>query len=309
MSLVRELNHVAIRVANMDESLRLYRDLLGGAIIRNAKVGKGHFVYVQLAEGVIELIQGEPGAANLGLQHIAFLTAIDSDINKAAEAARSHGCQITVEPKLTAAGDGYLSFFKDKGGTTYEFIQRNDENIRIKGLKNERILEFDHISIKTDNESHADTESLLQNVFGMQVRRILEKPGSVMTYYKLGTSPEGDAAKGQQAARPMSGANDESPDTIELLYTTVGRGDPDTPPATVQPGCMASSEAKRGDQPIAHIAFRVPCASQMYKYLTENGINATEPIESGLGGFYITNATGPDGETIEFLDRCRLEDY
>jgi len=290
MSLVRELNHVAIRVANMDKSLRLYRDLLGGVEIRNAKVGKGHFVYVQLSEGVIELIQGEPGAANLGLQHIAFLTALDSDINTAAEAARSHGCQITVEPKLTAAGDGHLSFFKDKGGTTYEFIQRDNENIRIPGLKNERILEFDHISIKTDDESHADTESLIKKVFGMQVRRILKKPssfasltgraacclsaappsgdvpGSTMSYYKLGT------------------------DTIELLYAK------DKP-------------AQPGVQPIAHIAFRVPCAFEMYKYLTENGINATEPKESGLGGFYITNATGPDGEIIEFLDRCRLEDY
>lgn len=265
MSVVRELNHVAIRVANMEESVRLYKDLLGGTVIRNVlgPDGKGQFVYIQLAEGVIELIQGVPGNPNLGLQHIAFLTAKDIGIEDAVQAARDRGCTITVEPKLASSGDGYLSFFKDIGGTTYEFIQR-DEDIRIPGLKNERILEFDHISIRVDTESHKDTQELVKGILGMSVRRLFEKPGTAMEYYKLG------------------------PDTIELLY---GEGKP------------------RPEQPIVHIALRVPCSKAMYEYLTANGITATEPKESGMGGFFITNATGPDGETIEFLDRCSLDEY
>ena len=263
LSVVRELNHVAVRVANMDESLRLYRDLLGGKIIRDAKTpdGKGHFVYVQLAEGVIELIQGKAGASNLGLQHIAFLTA--KDINSAADAARARGYQFTVEPKQSSSGDGYLCFFKDNGGTVYEFIQR-EEDIRIPGLKNERILEFDHISIRVDDESFADTKGLVTGILGLTERRIFEKPGSSMEYYKYG------------------------PDTIELLY---GQGKP------------------RPENPLIHIALRVADSQEMYRYLTENGIKATEPKESGLGGFYITNATGPDGEIIEFLDRCNMDDF
>ena len=265
MSVVRELNHVAIRVGNMEESLRLYRDLLGGKVIRDIRgpEGKGHFVYVQLAEGVIELIQGKPGGANLGLQHIAFLTAKDTDINKAADAARARGYEITVEPKMATSGDGYLSFFKDKGGVTFEFIQR-DEDIRISGLKNERILEFDHISIRVDTESYKDTQELVTGILGMSVRRIFEKPGTAMEYYKLG------------------------PDTIELLY---------------------GAKKQRPEQPIIHIALRVPCSKAMHEYLTANGITATEAKESGMGGFYITNATGPDGEIIEFLDRCSLDEF
>ena len=265
MTVVKELNHVAIRVANMDESLRLYRDLLGGKVIRDVKgpEGKGHFVYIQLAQGVIELIQGQPGADNLGLQHIAFLTAKNEDIHSASDAARARGYSFTVEPKMAASGDGYLAFFKDKGGATFEFIQR-DEDIRIAGLKNERILEFDHISICVDDSSRKDTRELITGILGMKVRRLFEKPGTVMEYYHLGV------------------------DTIELLY---GENKP------------------RPTQPIIHIAFRVPCAKEMYRHLTANGITASEPKESGMGGFFITNATGPDGEIIEFLDRCSLDEY
>lgn len=265
MAVVRELNHVAIRVANMDESLRLYRDLLGGTVIRDVKgpEGKGHFVYVQLAEGVIELIQGKPGGANLGLQHIAFLTAKDQDINSAADAARARGYNFTVEPKMATSGDGYLAFFQDKGKATFELIQR-DEDIRIAGLKNEQILEFDHISIRVDDESYKDTQELVTGILGMKERRIFQKPGTAMEYYQLG------------------------PDTIELLY---GKNKP------------------RPEQPIIHIALRVPCTQAMYEKLTANGFTASEPKESGMGGFYITNATGPDGEIIEFLDRCSLDDF
>ena len=265
MSVVRELNHVAIRVACMEESLRLYKDLLGGKIIRDAKSpdGKSHFVYIQLAEGVIELIKGTPGADNLGFQHIAFLTAKDKDINSATDAVRSRGYQITVEPKPAASGNGYLAFFKDIGGTTFEFIQR-DEDIRIPGLENESILEFDHISILVDDESINDTRELITGPLGMKERRIFEKPGTTMEYYRLG------------------------PDTIELLY---GKGRP----------CPT--------QPIDHIAFRLPCVKEMHRYLVENGIAATEPKESSLGGFFITSATGPDGEIIEFVDRSSLDEF
>ena len=264
-SVVRELNHVAIRVADMDESLRFYHELLGGEIIRNVKGpdGKGQFVYVQLAEGVIELIKGQPGAPNLGLQHIAYLTSKDHDIYSAADAARARGYEFTVEPKMASSGDGYLCFFKDKGGTTFELIQR-DEDIRIPGLKNEKILEFDHISIRADETSYADTQELLQGLLGMKVRRLFQKPGTAMEYYQLG------------------------PDTIELLY---------------------GKDKVKPDQPIIHIALRVPCSKAMYELLKENGFTASEPKESGMGGFYITNATGPDGEIIEFLDRCSLDEF
>ena len=265
LSVLRELNHVAIRVADMDASLRLYRDLLGGKVIRDAKTpdGTGHFVYVQIAEGVIELIQGKPGADNLGLQHIAFLTAHDKDINQAADAVRDRGYTFTVEPKESSSKDGYLCFFKDNGGTVYEFIQR-EEDIRLPNLKNERVLEFDHISIRVDDESRADTEDLVTNVFKMPVRRIYERPGARMAYYKFGI------------------------DTIELLY---------------------GADKPRPANPIIHIALRVPDTKEIYHYLTENGISATEPNESGLGGFFISNATGPDGEIIEFLDRPSMDEY
>lgn len=263
--IVRELNHVAVRVADMDASLRFYQDLLGGKIIRDAKTpdGTGRFVYVQLAEGVIELILGKPGAKNLGLQHIAFLTARDNDIHQAIDAVRARGYVVTVEPKQASSGDGYLSFFKMRGGAVLEFIQR-EEHIRLPLAEGGRILEFDHISIRVDKEGRQDAVDFLTGSLGMTLRRRFEKPGSTMDYYKLG------------------------PDTIELLYGE-GKAVP--------------------EQPIVHIALRVEDAHETHDYLTAHGVSCGKVFESGVGGFYITNAVGPDGEAVEFLDRVRLEDF
>ena len=265
VSVVRELNHIAVRTADMDAALHFYQGILGGKIIRNAPGpdGKTQFAYVQLAEGVIELIKGQPGGSNLGLQHIAFLTARSEDINSAADKARARGYQFTVEPKAASSGDGYLCFFKDKGGAVWEFIQR-EEDIRVPGLENERILEFDHIAVQVDDESCEDTKELVEGLLGMEFSRVLEKPGAVMSYYKLG------------------------PDRIMLYHV---------------------KDAPRPDNPIVHFGLRVPCARAMYEYLTANGVEASEPRVAGLGGFYVVDAVGPDGERLMFLDRGPVEEF
>lgn len=193
--MIKELNHVAVRTGNMEAALHFYVDILGAKVIRDATSpdGKGRFVYVQLVDGVIEIIKGKPGADNLGLQHVAFLISDDTDIHQVRERLGEMGYEFTVEPKLASSGDGYLAFFKDSSGAIFELIQRK-ENIRIPGLKNEHLEEFDHISIRVADDNHEKCADFYLNTMGFQVRRILEKPKSVMSYYKFG------------------------PDTIETLY-------------------------------------------------------------------------------------------
>jgi len=173
----------------MEASLRLYRDLLGGTIIRNFKSEDGavRIVYIQLAEGVVELILGKPNedGSNMGLQHIAFLTAFDTDIHQAVQTVRDAGYKITVEPKPGRSAPGMMAFFQDKGGCTYELLQR-EEDIRIPGLKNERITEINHLSIRVDDETAEDTKNLLTNILGLKPDRHLQIGDADWRSYRIG---------------------------------------------------------------------------------------------------------------------------
>ena len=262
---IKELNHVAIRVADMEKSLALYKEVLGGTIIRDAHSpdGKGHFVYVQIVDGVIEFIQGKPGGDNLGLQHIAYLTADGTDLDSFAAELKEKGYHFTVEPKLSSSGDGRLCFFEDTSGAIFELIQRN-EKIRIPDLKNPHILEFDHISVRLHDSNREKCNAFYLDTMGFKVRRILEKPGLVMAYYSWGK------------------------DTLETLWREGMDKDP---------------------KPLGHIAFRVESCAKIKSYLESKGYTCPEPKESGMGGFNIMNIKGPDGETLEFLDRPSLEEY
>jgi len=261
---IKELNHVGSRTADMEKAVRFYRDILGGTIIRDFRSpdGKGHIVYVQIVDGVIELIR-TPGSDNLGLAHIAFLVADGTDLDSFAAQLKEAGYRFTVDPKPTSSGDGRLCFFEEPSGATFELIKRN-ENIRIADLKNPNILEFDHISLSLDDSNHKKCADFYLNTMGFKVRRVLEKPGQVITYYAWGKN------------------------TLETLYR---------------------EGAERSPKPLGHIAFRVGSCAAVKAYLESVGIRCPEPRESGPGGYNVMNVKGPDGETLEFLDRPSLEEY
>jgi len=184
---IKELNHVGLRAPDIDMAIHFYKDILDGSIIRDAHSpdGKVRFVYVQIVDGVIEIIQGTPGADNLGLIHIAFLTADGTDLDLFAGQLKEEGYRFTVDPKPTSSGDGRLCFFEDSSGAIFELIQRN-EKIRIPDLRNPYILEFDHISISLHDSNHERCADFYLNTLGFTVRRVLERPGRVMTYYSWG---------------------------------------------------------------------------------------------------------------------------
>lgn len=262
--MIQELNHIGIRVGDIEKSIDFYTRVLDGKIIRDVKTasGDGRFAYVQIAEGVIELIKGIPGSSNLGLVHIAFLIDDKQSLEETYEHISKKGYTYTVTPKLASSGDGKLSFFNDASGVSFELIERK-EKIRIPSLVNMHILEFDHSSIRVSDESYEKCNDFYLNEMGFQIRKILKKGDHVMTYYSLGA------------------------DTLETLYIP---GKPNV------------------EKPLDHIAFRVKDSFAAKKYLESKGVVCSEPKESQLGGFYILNITGPDGEKIEFLDRPALEE-
>ncbi len=259
---VKELNHVAIRTGNIDATVAFFTDILDARIIRDFYNAEGNrqFVYVQLAEGVIEIIRGKEGASNLGLQHVAFLV---EDLDAAYEELSTMGMEFTVLPKTASSGDGRLAFFKEPSGCLFELIQR-EENIRIPGLKNKYIEEFDHISIRVTDDNKERAQDFYQEKMGMTLRAHFGKTGSTMDYYRLG------------------------PDTLESLYR---------------------SGMTQLEQPLVHIALRVKDDYAMKEYLESKGVACPEPKESGVGGFHVMNVIGPEGVTIEFVDRCEMEKF
>jgi len=220
LSIVREINHVGIIVSDISASLRLYRDLLGGTIIRDqhSPDGSGRTVYVQLALGVVELIKAKfPPDTRMGFSYIAFLTAFDIDINTAADTVRSAGYVITAEPRPTMSGDGFLCFFKDAAGCSYELLQR-EKDTRISDLKNDFITKFDHISIRVDNESAANTGHLIGGVLGLPVGRCMEIGDNLQQSYCIGPDSIGliNSKNVPRPANPLSRLVFYIPDCFKL---------------------------------------------------------------------------------------------
>lgn len=185
--LLKELNHTAIRTGDMKKALCFYVDILGGRIIRDAHAisKKGHYIYIQLANGVIELVEGVPGEMSRGFQHIAFLISDDRDIQGVRKYLGEAGYVYTAEPRKASSGDGFVSFLKDVSGVSFEMIQRQ-ENIRIAHLQNPYIEEFDHISVSVSEKDYPKCESSYTGILGFQLRRTLQWDGGMLSYFGLG---------------------------------------------------------------------------------------------------------------------------
>lgn len=184
MSIIKELNHVALKTGDLKATMYFYVDVLGAKIIRDLKDanGESYLYYVQLAEGVIEIIRGQQGRDELGFLHVAFLTDDNQDLFEICDSLKKMGYEFTDGPRKAASGIGHLAFFKDASGVLFELIQRK-EDIRIPGLENEQLKEFAYISICVADEVKEKCADFYLNTLGLQERNSL--PGK--TYYSYGS--------------------------------------------------------------------------------------------------------------------------
>lgn len=150
--MVKELNHIGILTCNVEESLHFYCDVLGGKIIKDTRSldGKSRYVYVQIAQSVIELItcfeENKQGYA-----HIAFLLngkTLDALFERLVDGC---GCKPCLRPKMAGSGDGRLAFFEDLGGILMEIIERT-ENIRKPTNGDARIERVLYAQVATDED-------------------------------------------------------------------------------------------------------------------------------------------------------------
>jgi lactoylglutathione lyase len=116
--------HTMVRVADLEASLRFYRDALGLQVLHTNEVHQGRFTLVYLAaagdtQAQIELTYNwdekhYDGGRNFG--HIAYQV---DDIYALCERLQAHGVVIARPPR-----DGYMAFVRSPDGISIELLQR-----------------------------------------------------------------------------------------------------------------------------------------------------------------------------------------
>ena len=124
------LHHVAVQARDWQESLKLYRDVLGMEIVAEFGTPERKVLLLDAGDGAhIELFQPTaespaPGSesANDPLTHVALAAA---DARAATERVRQAGYEITVEPKDVDLGglQVTIAFFIGPCGEVLEFFQ------------------------------------------------------------------------------------------------------------------------------------------------------------------------------------------
>ena len=133
---IGRLNHVGVATPSIDESIRLYRDVMGATRIhdRFAMPEQGVWVcFVDLPNSQIELIEPYGEASPIhgflaknpkgGQHHLCFEVP---DIIAARDEMRAKGCTIlgTGEPRISAHGTPIIFVHpKDMGGVLVELME------------------------------------------------------------------------------------------------------------------------------------------------------------------------------------------
>lgn len=175
------LNHMCSNVRDMDANIAFYTNVLGGQVTSYQIIEpiKAKYVYVQVAEQLIELI--EPGVhdenTTYGLTHIAYET---ENLDEAYKYICDLGYKFHVPPKNAASGNGRIAFFKDTNGITVELLQR-DRTMYRTPIKSPIVCELDHYAVQCQDLKAAHKlyheqlgmENLAHFVVGDNIREIM----------------------------------------------------------------------------------------------------------------------------------------
>jgi methylmalonyl-CoA/ethylmalonyl-CoA epimerase len=130
---VTGIHHVGIAVADLDESIELYRSALGAELVHRARSDKDGIeaAFLRTGAGEVELMSATTEDSPVGkflarrgpgLHHVAYAV---SDIAKALDEARSAGLElIDAAPRLGMHG-AMIAFVHPKamGGVLTELVQ------------------------------------------------------------------------------------------------------------------------------------------------------------------------------------------
>jgi methylmalonyl-CoA/ethylmalonyl-CoA epimerase len=132
--LVRKIDHIGIAVSNLDEAVKLYKDVLGLELHGTEVVPeqKVKVAFLPVGDTEVELLESTSDdgpiakfieAKGQGIQHIAFRV---DDIEAALEEMKAKGMRLIDEKPRYGAGGAKIAFLhpKSTGGVLIELCER-----------------------------------------------------------------------------------------------------------------------------------------------------------------------------------------
>ena len=132
--MVRKIDHIGIAVSNLDEAVKLYKDVLGLELHGTEVVPeqKVKVAFLPVGDTEVELLESTSDdgpiakfieAKGQGIQHIAFRV---DDIEAALEEMRAKGMRLIDEKPRYGAGGAKIAFLhpKSTGGVLIELCER-----------------------------------------------------------------------------------------------------------------------------------------------------------------------------------------
>jgi methylmalonyl-CoA/ethylmalonyl-CoA epimerase len=132
--LVSKIDHIGIAVSNLDEAVKLYKDVLGLELHGTEVVPeqKVKVAFLPVGDTEVELLESTSADGPIakfietkgqGIQHIAFRV---DDIEAALEEMRAKGMRLIDEKPRYGAGGAKIAFLhpKSTGGVLIELCER-----------------------------------------------------------------------------------------------------------------------------------------------------------------------------------------
>ena len=132
--MVRKIDHIGIAVSNLDEAVKLYKDVLGLELHGTEVVPeqKVRVAFLPVGDTEVELLESTSAegpiakfieAKGQGIQHIAFRV---NDIEAALEEMKAKGMRLIDEKPRYGAGGAKIAFLhpKSTGGVLIELCER-----------------------------------------------------------------------------------------------------------------------------------------------------------------------------------------
>ncbi|GAB4340497.1 MAG: methylmalonyl-CoA epimerase [Candidatus Abyssubacteria bacterium] len=130
--MIKKIDHIGIAVSNLDEALKLYRDVLGLKVEHIEDFEGMKIAFIPIGDTEFELLQPTDPEGALakflekrgeGVQHIALCV---DDVKKSLEELKARGLQALDKEPRPGAGGASIAFFHPKStkGVLLEICER-----------------------------------------------------------------------------------------------------------------------------------------------------------------------------------------
>jgi len=118
--MIQKIDHIGVAVSDLDEALKLYRDILGLKVEKTEDFGGMKIAFIPIGDTEFELLQPTDSNGALakflekrgeGIQHIALRV---DDVAKSLEELKAKGLRVIDEKPRPGAGGASIAFFHPK---------------------------------------------------------------------------------------------------------------------------------------------------------------------------------------------------